>query len=405
MKRGTDAMILIGLLLLFGVLTYLLAGREEGSKEKYPHYSAFNAGASGYKAAYLLLKQRGVPVAPFQKEAKELPEDARVFISSSPYFAMSLVGGGARWSEEEKDAIIEWVRDGGVLILLEDDVSVLTEELDLDAAAGQKLDVNLTPAQPAPFLTGVKEVHFSGSSRWVKKPDRAITVFGDKDPAIVAIARGSGVIYAFAAPQVISNRHLTEADNARLFVQMVEGHLAVATKGGTGKGRVYFDEYRQGYKSGQTFLGALGRSGQFAIIQLVVLSLLIAYSAGKRFGLPRPLPAASRVSSEYVSSVAMVYQRARARDTVLEGVYLAFWRDLCRLVGQPLDASTEEVVNAAKGLSSGKDAAARLEKILNGCEEAIALGPALKQDEMLRLARELEDMRKELQIGRSDGRR
>jgi hypothetical protein len=401
-RRGADAAILVGLLALFGVLTYLLSGRQATRVEQRPRYSAFNPGASGYKAAYLLLKQRGVPVAAFQKQTKELPDDARVLIAASPYFALSLFGSGARWSEEDSDAVIEWVRDGGVLILLEDDVSALTEELDLDAAAGQKLDANLRPAQPAPFIAGIQNVFLPGSSRWAKKPERAVTLFGDKDPAVIAMARGRGVIYAVATPQVFSNRHLTDADNARLLVQMVEGHLAASGQGG---GRVYFDEYHQGFETGRTFFDALGRSGQLTTIQLIVLSLLIAYSAGKRFGLPRPLPQPPRVSSEYVSSVAMVYQRARARDTVLEGVYLAFWRDLCRLVGQPLDASTEEIVTAAKGLSSGKEAGARLEKLLNDCEEAIALGPALKQDEMLRLARGLEEMRKELQIGRSDGRR
>jgi hypothetical protein len=397
-KRGADVWILVGLLVLFGLLTYMLAGQERSGKEARPRYSAFNAGASGYKAAYLLLKQRGVPVLPFQKETKEIPKDAQVLISATPYFSLTLLGSGSRWSEEDRDAIIEWVRDGHTLILLHDDDGEMTQELELDPAAGTKMDANLPPQQPTPFMAGIKSVFFPGSSRWVKTPDRAVTLFGDKEAAVVAIARGKGVIYAVSNPQIFSNRHLGDADNARLLVQMVEGSLK-------GRGSVYFDEYHQGFETGRTFFDALGKSGQYALIQLVVLSLLIAYSAGKRFGLPRPLPAASRVSSEYITSVADLYKRARARDTVLEGVYLSFWRDLCRLVGQSLDASTAEVVNAAKGLSSVKDAAGRLEKLLNDCEEAIALGPALKQEEMLRLARALEDMRKELQLGRSDGSR
>jgi hypothetical protein len=402
-RPGADAFILIGLLALFGVLTYLLSSQQTEGPETRPHYSTYNTRASGYRAAYLLLKQRGVPLGIAQKPLDELPDDAGVLISATPSFTFSLVSRGARWSEEDCEAVLAWVESGGVLVLLHDEAGLLLEKLEVGQgiSSNSKVDVPLKPKQPAAFVPGVREVFFPGSSRWVKTPERAVTLFGDTEPTVVAIARGEGVIYAVSNPRIFSNQHLDEADNARFLTQIVEANTAKPY-------RVYFDEYHQGYETGRTFFDAIGKAGQFTLIQLIVLSVLMAYTAGRRFGLPRPLPPSARVSTEYVQSLANLYQRARARDTVLEIVYLSFWRDLCRTVGMPLDSDTAAVVNAAKGLGDPKnqqEIAVRLEKTLTATEECIALGPTVKEDEMLRLAREIEDRRRELEVGRTDGSR
>jgi hypothetical protein len=142
--------------------------------------------------------------------------------------------------------------------------------------------------------------------------------------------------------------------------------------------------------------------------QLLVVALLVCYSAGKRFGLPRPLPAPPRVSSEYVASLASLYRRARAADAALEGVYLPFWRELCRAVGLPYDAPTDEVVRrAAYTLGMNSDPAAletRLRTVVTACESKLESGDVRDAD-LLPLARDLEKMRKELGIGaRTDER-
>ena len=148
----------------------------------------------------------------------------------------------------------------------------------------------------------------------------------------------------------------------------------------------------------------LGRPGRLVAWQLLGLALLLVYSAGRRFGLPRPLPAPPRVSSEYVASLADLYRRARAADAALEGVYLSFWRDLCRAVGLPYDAPPEEVVvRASRTLATGDSASVeeRLRRAVNECEARIDAGQVRDAD-LVPLARELEALRKELGIGGHD---
>jgi hypothetical protein len=212
---------------------------------------------------------------------------------------------------------------------------------------------------------------------------------------VVAFKQGQGRVIAIASPAVIENHTLAEADNARAFVQMVEAYLPP-------KGAVYFDEYHQGYSESDTLWSAIGKSGRFAVLQITVLTILLAYSAGKRFGLPRALPPASRVSSEYVTSLSDLYRRAQARDAALEGVFEPFWRDLCRAVGLMDDADPETVSRRAAALASEDPARwrDRIGKLVAECREKIGTGAGeIRNDDLLRLTREMEAIRKELRLG------
>ncbi|MES2464003.1 MAG: hypothetical protein V4671_25815, partial [Armatimonadota bacterium] len=228
-----------------------------------------------------------------------------------------------------------------------------------------------------------------------------------------------GVILAVSDASVPDNTNLTKSDHARFVVHTAEAYV-------TGKRRVVaFDEYHQGYRETNTFWTAIGRPGQLAFWQLAGLFLLMAYSASRRFGLPRPLPASPRVSSEYVASLADLYRRARATDAALEAVLKIFWRDLCRVSGLPSDAPLQEVAHRAAaqvGELSDAEQSALADRITSAVSECRAkIDPpeppvdeksrrkiraarrksTLSEAELLRLVSLIEALRKELQIGGS----
>jgi len=330
-------------------------------------------------------------------------------ISGDEYFALSGGSGmgASLWDEQQTEDALSWVEDGGTLVLFDTGGSVLSEELGLEVSEHKKQDARLRPAQPAPYLEGVDEVYLPGKHRWTKKPAGALTLFGDDKPAVVAVRRGKGRVLAFSSSAVIDNTNLAKADNARLLVEVAR------TFGAQGQ-PVLFDEYHQGFQEATSFWTAVGRPGQLAFYQLLALLLLVCYSAGVRFGLPRPLPEGSRVSSEYVASLANLYRRARAADAALESVYLSFWRDLCRASGLPLDTDTPEVARRAAatlgdtklttaGAASRRSLEQRLDSLLHRAEAGIEAGPKkFKDRDLLALVRELEEMRKELGLGRDD---
>jgi hypothetical protein len=77
------------------------------------------------------------------------------------------------------------------------------------------------------------------------------------------------------------------------------------------------------------------------LLQGLLLTLLIAFSIGKRFARPLPLPQVDRHSPlEFVGSMANLQQVAQARDLALENIYPRFKASLCRRLGLSSRART-----------------------------------------------------------------
>jgi hypothetical protein len=402
-RANSDIFLLVGVLFVFGFLSYTMAMKApEAIETGRPKRTTYSARPGGLKAWYLLLQRRGVPVQQWQRSPERWPKNAKVVVTAT-LPAPSATTGIVSWSDTEVKAARTWVEDGGTLIVLSEEDDTLIEKLGLGVSEHLKDDADLAPRLPSPFLTGIKAVRFPGAHRWDKVPADAVTLMGDRKPAFVAFARKKGMVLALSTPALAENRSIRLQDNARFLTQLVEGYAGA-------DGRVLFDEYHQGFKDDDSLWKVIGRPGQLVTYQLLALVLLTVYSAGRRFGMPRPLARPPRVSSEYVTSLADLYRRAKASDAALEGVYLPFWRDLCRASGMPLDAKTEEVVPRAVAAIGGNSAAARdelqkrLQNLLNECEQKISDSgkTAINEQNLLRLARELENMRKELQLGGQD---
>lgn len=409
MKRriGTDGIVLIVFLIVFAVVSLQVAGRDtSGDEGPRPRRSTFSPKPGGWKAAYLLLEQSGIPTKRWEKPPATWPDTASVVIAGQEVLALE---GSAYWTAEQAKDAMEWVERGGTLLVLAAENNAVTQEVGVSPDVHKNKDKDVHPEQPLPYLAGVKDVTFPGAERFLSLGKDTTVLLADDKPAVVAVKRGTGRVILVSSPTIIENKTLLKGDNARFLVQTVSAFLQPARKDG-----VVWDEFHQGYQEQRSFWNAIGQPGQFALLQLGTLLALICYTVGTRFGLPRPAPAQNRLSSEYVSSLADLYRRAKASDAALEGVYLSFWRDLCRAVGMPLDSDAAEVARrAAASLGSDSYGAHASEKrakretkitrLLQECETKIEAGAKkLSDSELLTLARGIEDMRKELELGRDE---
>ncbi|MDX1934592.1 MAG: DUF4350 domain-containing protein [Capsulimonadales bacterium] len=393
MKLRGDTLMVVGLLLIFGVLSFLIAGNIPETPETTPRRSSFSAKPGGLKAAFLLLQERGVPVRRVTREPRKWPRGG-VMVTATPF---TLFGSTGFWDEGAADAAIAWVENGGTLIVAQSEKTELLENLGLSVRTVSKSAVSMPPKQPAGNLVGVRQVSVPDPERFSETPPGSVVLLGDTGPALIVLRRGQGKVFAFSTPAVFDNRHLASADNARLLVGIIE-----AARGGNGT--VYFDEYHMGYAAQDSLLTLIGKAGQFVCLELLILLLLMAYNSAVRFGLPRSLPPPARVSSEYVASLADLYRRARATDAALESLYGIFKRDLCRTLGIELDAPIGEIARRAATLAgdgaSGTES--RLLRLLGECEDRILAGAnATDEGMLLHLTQDMEDMRKELQLGGS----
>ncbi|MBC7805533.1 MAG: DUF4350 domain-containing protein [Akkermansiaceae bacterium] len=406
-KIGTDAIVLVVFLILFAVVSLQIAGRDtSGDEGPRPRRSTFSPKPGGWKAAYLLLEQSGIKTRRWEKPPSTWPDSVSAVIAGQEVLA---VEGGAYWTADQAKDAMGWVERGGTLLLFAAENNAVTQEVGVSPDLHKNKDNEVHPTQPAPYLNGVRGVVIPGAERFLALGKDATVLLADDKPAVVAVKRGSGRVLLVSSPAVIDNRTLSKAENARFLVQAVSAFLQPARKDG-----VLWDEFHQGYQEERSFWNAIGQPGQFALLQLGVLIALISYTMGTRFGLPRPAPPQDRLSSEYVSSLADLYRRAKASDAALEGVYLSFWRDLCRAVGMPLDSEAAEVARLAAaslgsdsyGANAGEKRAkreTRITRLLQECETRIEAGAKkLPDNELLTLARAIEDMRKELELGRDE---
>jgi len=404
---GGDALLLLIAIILFAGLSFQISSHapSDHGDDSTPRRTTNSSRPGGWRAFFLLLQGSGLPVERWTHRPSAWPADARVIVCGSDYAGAHDDAPG--WSEGETESALKWVSAGGNLILLSDRQNAVTEALGITPAAAASKST-LTPAQPADILVGVRSVSSPDGRFWEKKPGRAVSLLVDRSqtahgvPVAIVLAHGKGRIYAVASAAIADNTHLGEQDNARFLTQMV----AILSADPAGKpGRVLFDEYHQGYDDDETLWGIIGPAGHMIVYELVVLALVAGYSAGRRFGLPEPLPTPQRVSSEYVRSLADLYRRGRAGDAALEGIYRSFRRDLCRAIGMPQEAPVTEVALAAAASLAGgdKDLANRLRTWMDTCEAKISGGAGAVPDaELLQIALGLQSLRKELQLGGTD---
>jgi hypothetical protein len=418
-QRGGEILVLLALLGLLAFVGVQMLRPPADGKEETPHRTTYSAKPTGWKALYRLVEKRGYKVTRAQNAIPfYLTQSKPSVLIVGPEYSAGFMQSND-WTKKEAEATKKWVESGGNLIIIsgrETELTKVWEFAGMSNSANKaektekegKADL-FSPTQPAPFFDNV---------RFLTLPiANAITVEGSTLPLVISnnktqknktqvvmFTRGKGRVLWIGSSGMADNAHLDKTDNARFLDQYLR---SVATTGAT----VAFDEFHQGKQTEESFWSYLGKAGQSVVCQLVGVVLLAGYSAALRFGLPRPLPRTSRVSAEYVGSVADLYRRAGATDLVLTTLYDQFWRDLCRTVDREPDANVTEVIRRAARLTArDKDQVGQYEerigRLIVACKEQVSQTDPkvkLKEATMLHWVQEIESLRTLLQIERRIG--
>lgn len=384
------------------VLGLALIGSRQSSKlaGASARPTTYSASPEGMRALYDLLANLGCRVQRFQRPYTELPDDSGQLLIVVEPLAREL-------DEEEVAALKGWLDYGNALLL----ILGSTKSSVLEACGWKigKIEAANDPPREVPgveidpdeelikrYLDDVRRV-------WV---DGRLRLILDKQYTFEPLVREGDVVHAsifrrrLGKKFIISgsighrNKDLARADNAVFFVNIAQKKV--------GDSPVLFDEYHQGYESppneGKSLWGALGPTAQiFALHMLLVLGLIV-YNANIRFGPPLALrPPSSRPSTEYIESMAGLFQRARATGVALEMHYAAFTRDLAKRLGLPPDADLDRLADASAatlGLPRQE-----LRELLNTCQEALA-EERPREDEMTSLVATLQSLRRSIDLDR-----
>lgn len=278
----------------------------------------------GTKAWRELLERSGVATQTWTQPLTELTDEVSFIVLLDPLEPLR---------GDERQALEEWVRAGGRLVIAPfayretDGIgggrarATMEQALELfgvspvasgvvrgraQAVADEQLtaDVSdvLVPTEGRLTVTDPGEGEDAARSTRVVLSD-------DQGRAVaVAIARGRGMVLALSEAEILSNAALPQADNVVFAANLVFA--------GGAPEAVHFDEYHHGFGGGGgVYVGPEVDVGPFRNTALAVLAVVAIYAAGRsrRFGAATVATGGRRRSSaDFVRALARVHSRAGA---------------------------------------------------------------------------------------------
>jgi hypothetical protein len=327
LKNRKDILIIAGL--FTALILFIAFGPARQPQSNDPAEATTHSSApEGALALYSWVRDLGYDGRRLEYRSFALSEDDAALVILTPSEAVN---------RTQARAVLDWVSNGGTLILALDRNALfgpqneLLDELKFDTAVytGTQIIERAKSAQPALDQPPVDQAPIQASRVLVPRRDDYATLLGAPDAVLVAgVKHGSGYAYVSAAAFPFTNQGLRDPENAALVLNMLR-RVPIG-------GRIQFDEYHHGFFTPPSTGKALFSSpwGWGAAYAVLVIGLYLVLS-GRRFGQPIPLKeeVARRSSSEYIESMADLFQRGGKRAYLLRHYRAAFKRRLARKDG------------------------------------------------------------------------
>lgn len=329
MKQRRDIFILVGLFVLMFILISLLPNDGDGALSRIP--TSHSTNPYGTQALLLWMQELGYDVERLEYRAFELDSDDMALFIFDPSASFSL---------DEIEQLLEWVSNGGILVLTASNSSPLTSspidqlleefEITTSGPSTNQIEIERAPVnQPFFDLPPVQEVEVRTTRRLeIERSEYAQLLGSPQDPIMIGFPYDFGYVYVVSSVYPFSNNGLGVEENARFVLNLLQRIPDY--------GRVLFDEYHHGYvqtPSLRNFL--LQQSWGKGLIFAFVSILIFLIWTGRRFGKPIPLKEelAQRSSSEYVESMAELFQRGGKQSYISRHFYNTFKRRIARPFG------------------------------------------------------------------------
>lgn len=379
MRKGDAWGLIAGAILL--ILVAALFGRNEDPGSPglaAPAGSSLNQGPDGLSAIYQVLAEEGL-ARRWQRPPGLLAPPVDVLVLWNPEEVPA-----ADWAD-----LLTWVSQGRRLVVAAGNGAIG----DLPGRSGGQGDGRAVSAAAGPETAGVGAVETGGLLH--ETLDRPLLVHlatADGRSVLVSWPEGQGRVYWSADLEWLTNARIAQADNLQLA-------LGVLTP--PPGGQVAFDEYHHGFAAVERWYQVL-RGPLLLLLAQAALALAAMYWAyGVRFGSPRALPAGPpRAAVEYVQSMGLLYQRARARPAVLAALHGSLRRELGRLLGNSRGLAHDELARRAAA-AAGVPAGEIMDALDRTSPEA---RPQPAEAELLLLGRRVEELRRRMRgAGYRDG--
>jgi hypothetical protein len=379
--RATSRLLLLLLLLAFAAAAYaVLQGRAEAGKGM-PAFSVYSDDRDGLATAAGVLRKLGwQPVAvtrPIQQT-----HDRGLLVLVEPRATGLLAGQTPALSETDAKGLLDWVAKGNTLLLSGREPTLVHSALgvtvlrDPDAARDESRHT-AEPGEGGGYTGRIEWLEVEGRDS-VRAPRGVPLWWVDGQPAAVLVRHGGGRVLIVPDPSLLTHRGLLRQDNV-LFLYNVAALDAV-------DGRVYFDEYHHGLRSGGGVWGYLRyHDQQWVLLQVLLVAAVAVWGVAVRLGPPVPTPPARRADAvDYAGAVARIYQRAGARKLLAKFLLRDFFETLTHRLRLRRSALPAQILAAWRKRYAGKSDK-RLEELLRAAADfrRTSAGPAEVSEQQL----------------------
>ncbi|HUQ63725.1 MAG TPA: DUF4350 domain-containing protein [Acidimicrobiales bacterium] len=358
-------LILVGAVL---VITYLFGSRPDSGVPLDPS----SAKPSGTKAIIETLRVLGADVS-----VDSTPP------ASGVTTALLLVDD---LSGVDRDAVEQWVRAGGTLVLT-DPTSPLNPAEATGTAAIAFIDPELLRQCDVPALSGVNKVIAPGAVLMEVPAGSTGCFYRGETAWLVVTPVGQGTIVSIGGPLFLTNGQLGKADNAA---------LAAAVLTSSPASKVSMLEPPPPGGGSKSLTDLIPERVKLALLQLAVAFLIVVLWRARRLGRPvvehQPVKLAG---SELVLAVGNLMQRAKGREQAAVILRGDLRRNLSERLGLPLDLPVEQLADAA---------AARAGLPPERLRQALTGAPPHDERELVVLAQLIESIRQEVTSASSNRR-
>jgi hypothetical protein len=358
MTRAASWLLLVLFFGGFGALVYHILRGQWGTGKGMPAYSVYSTERNGLAAAAQFVRSLGFEPVALTRPVQQTRHTG-LLVLVEPEVSALLPGQTPDLSEADVKGLLRWVERGNTLLLCGREITGLHRELSLTVARDERdtgARVTVSPDEAGAYTAGVDRLVVEGKDTVSSGTGLPLWWVGDEPGAVLA-ARGQGRVLVVPDPSLLTGRGLRRGDNAVFVANVVARHAQ--------GGRVYFDEYHHGLRSGGGFWGYLRYHGQHGVLlALLIVAAVAGWAAAWRLGPAVPAATEARADAvDYASAVARIYQIAGCRHLLAGMLARDFQAALCRHLRLRKSALPAEVL-ASWRRQHGDEAAARLEQLL-----------------------------------------
>jgi hypothetical protein len=362
-------LVLLNTVIVCGIIAASVLRSRARAGQGMPPYSVYSDGPDGLATTADVLRNLGWQPVAVTRPIQQTHHRGLLLLVEPRRAALQLVPA-PELSDADVAGLLDWVSRGNTLLLCGLRNTGLHEKLGVKITPpdGEAADViyEASPGAAGAYTARIDRLALESKATVSGRGIVPLWWFGTQ-PAAALVQHGAGRVLIVPDASLLTHRGLLRDDNV-LFLYNVAALDAV-------DGRVYFDEYHHGIRSGGGYWGYLRfRDQHWVLLHLALLAGLAAWATGRRLGPAAPLqPRAQTDGVDFASSVARIYEKADARP-LIAGVLARHFLDAVTAHLRLRRLATPQVIMAAWRQRYGQEFAQQLADLLRWAE-VLGAGP------------------------------